>query len=93
MCDIPPPIQYAPLPILPTSHAVGFAGKLLSLLKRAQEGASEHVGKVPARKKTADADRQVTTLRLRRELQKAVDAENYEAAAQLRDKLRILEEN
>jgi protein arginine kinase activator len=70
-----------------------FAGKLLPLLKRAQEGAGEHVGKVPARKKTPDADRQVTTLRLRRELQKAVDAENYEAAAQLRDKLRTLEEN
>jgi len=70
-----------------------FAGKLMPLLKRAQEGASQHVGKVPARKKTPEADRQVTTLRLRRELQKAVDAENYEAAAQLRDKLRTLERN
>jgi protein arginine kinase activator len=70
-----------------------FAGKLLPLLKRAQEGATEHVGKVPARKKTPDAERQVTTLRLRRELQKAVEAENYEAAAELRDKLRTLETN
>jgi protein arginine kinase activator len=70
-----------------------FAGKLLPLLKRAQEGGTEHVGKVPARKKTVEADRQVTTLRLRRELQKAVETENYEAAAELRDKLRTLEEN
>jgi len=70
-----------------------FAGKLLPLLKRAQEGAADHVGKVPARKKTPDADRQVTTLRLRRELQKALETENYEAAAQLRDKLRTLERN
>jgi len=70
-----------------------FAGKLLPLLRRAQEGASEHIGKVPALKQAPDADRQVTTLRLRRELQKAVEAENYEAAAQLRDKLRTLERN
>jgi protein arginine kinase activator len=70
-----------------------FSAKLLPLLKRAQEGATEHVGKVPLQKKTPDADRQVTTLRLRRELQKAVEAENYEAAAQLRDKLRKLEQN
>ena len=70
-----------------------FAGKLLPLLKRAQEGATQHVGKVPARQKTPDTDRQVTTLRLRRELQKAVEAENYEQAAQLRDKLRTLEKN
>jgi protein arginine kinase activator len=70
-----------------------FAGKLLPLLKRAQEGATQHVGKIPARQKTPDTDRQVTTLRLRRELQKALEAENYEQAAQLRDKLRTLEQN
>ena len=70
-----------------------FAGKLLPLVKRAQEGATEHVGKVPVKRKSASADRQVATLRLRRELQKAVDAENYEQAAQLRDKLRTLEQN
>lgn len=70
-----------------------FAGKLLPLVRRAHEGATEHVGKVPAKRKSAGADRQVATLRLRRELQKAIDAENYEQAAQLRDKLRTLEEN
>lgn len=70
-----------------------FAARLLPLLKRAQEGATEHIGKVPARRKTREGDRQVTTLRLRRELQKAVDAENYEQAARLRDELRSLEKN
>ena len=68
-----------------------FQGKLLPLLKRAQEGATEHAGKVPQRAKTVDSDRQVVTLRLRRELQKALHAEHYEQAAQLRDKLRQLE--
>jgi protein arginine kinase activator len=70
-----------------------FAPKLLPLLKRAQEGATQHVGKVPNRQKSPAADRQFTTLRLRRELQKAIEAENYEQAAQLRDQLRTLEQN
>lgn len=65
-----------------------FAAKMVPLLKRAQEGAIDHVGKVPPRRKTRDSERQVITLRLQRELKKAVDAEDYEAAAQLRDQLR-----
>ena len=68
-----------------------FEAKLSPLLKRAQEGATEHVGKVPHKKKTQETDRQITSMRLRRELQKAIDAENYEQAAQLRDQLRTLE--
>jgi protein arginine kinase activator len=68
-----------------------FEGKLVPLLKRAQEGSTDHVGKVPRKKKTQETDRQVTTMRLRRELQKAIDAENYEQAARLRDQLRTLE--
>ncbi len=70
-----------------------FSHKMLPLLKRAQEGATEHVGKVAPRKKTVESERQVATLRLRRDLQKAVNAENYEQAATLRDQLRRLEEN
>ena len=70
-----------------------FDSRLLPLLKRAQEGAGEHMGKVPTRKKTEETDRQVTQLRLRRELQKAIDAENYEQAARLRDQLRTLGKN
>ena len=70
-----------------------YESKLLPLLKRAQEGAGEHVGKVPRKKQSQETDRQVTSLRLRRELQKAIDAENYEQAARLRDQLRTLEKN
>ena len=69
-----------------------FGSKLVPLLKRAQEGATQHIGKVPRKKKTAQGDRQVMTLRLRRQLQHAVDIENYEQAAQLRDELRQLEQ-
>ena len=69
-----------------------FGSKLGPLLKRAQEGATEHVGKVPAKKKTPQGDRQVMMLRLKRELQQAVDVENYEQAAKLRDLLRQLEQ-
>jgi protein arginine kinase activator len=68
-----------------------FEGKLAPLLKRAQEGATDHVGKVPRKKKTQETERQVTSMRLRRELQKAIDAENYEQAARLRDQLKTLE--
>jgi protein arginine kinase activator len=70
-----------------------FSAKMLPLLKRAQEGATAHIGKVPRRRKSPDAERHVASLRLRKELQKAVDAENYEEAAQLRDQLRRLEQN
>jgi protein arginine kinase activator len=68
-----------------------YEGKLLPLLKRAQEGATEHVGKIPQGKKNEETDRQVSTIRIRRDLQKAIDAENYEQAARLRDELRQLE--
>jgi protein arginine kinase activator len=70
-----------------------FEARLTPLLKRAQEGVTEHVGKVPPKRKTQEVDRQVASLRLRRELQKALDAENYEKAARLRDQLRVLEKN
>ena len=70
-----------------------YEAKLLPLLKRAQEGASQHVGKVPHAGKPAAGDRRMTTMRLERELRKAIDAENYEQAASLRDQLRKLGEN
>jgi len=70
-----------------------FERKLLPLLKRAQEGANDHMGKVPPGSKTRETDRQLTSLRLRRELQKAIDTENYERAASLRDELRTIDTN
>jgi protein arginine kinase activator len=70
-----------------------FEAKMVPLLKRAQEGATQHAGKVPAKLRHGDPARDVVTLRLRRELQRALDAENYEQAAALRDQLRKLGSN
>ncbi|MDO8632304.1 MAG: UvrB/UvrC motif-containing protein [Phycisphaerales bacterium] len=68
-----------------------FGGLLNPLIQRAHEGATRHVGKVPP---DADTTIQKTTglLRLRRELQDAVEQENYELAARVRDQIRTLEE-
>ena len=67
-----------------------FKSVLGPLIERAHEGATQHVGKVPA---TADAilQKQVGLLQLRRELQDAIDQENYEFAASLRDRIKDLE--
>ena len=67
-----------------------FAAFLTPLIQRAHEGATHHVGKVPA---TADATVKMQTglQRLRRELQQAVEEENYERAARVRDQIKNFE--
>jgi len=64
-----------------------FENALVPLLERAHEGASSHVGKVPLR---AGGDQQRTLLvaRLRKRLELAVEAEDYELAARLRDEIK-----
>jgi len=53
-------------------------------------GKTEHVGKIPTtRREDLEAEREVRNLRL--ELDRAVDAEEYERAAGLRDRIRALE--
>lgn len=68
-----------------------FEEQLGPLLERAHEGSSQHIGKLPARA-GADQVRQQRLLQLRRELDRAVCQEQYEAAARLRDEVRQLEE-
>jgi protein arginine kinase activator len=68
-----------------------FSTQLLPLLQRAQEGATQHVGKFPARAVTQETDRTVATHRLQRQLKKALEIEDYKQAAQLRDQLRNME--
>ena len=68
-----------------------FSSVLMPLLKRAHEGATEHTGKVPARRRVEDVEKRRALARLRRELEKAVHLENYESAAQLRDQLKELD--
>jgi protein arginine kinase activator len=70
-----------------------FERELTPLLKRAHEDQTHHVGKVPTRRggTGVPVKRQVDLTKLRRELQKAVEAEDYERAAKLRDQIRQAE--
>ncbi|MEM1097874.1 MAG: UvrB/UvrC motif-containing protein [Planctomycetota bacterium] len=68
-----------------------FEKPLGNLLERAHEGATHHIGKVPARAGVGE-QRQEQLTRLRRRLHDAVDAEDYELAARLRDELTTLED-
>jgi protein arginine kinase activator len=67
-----------------------FDSALRPLVERAQEGASQHVGKVPHRAGSSQK-RQNAILRLRGELRSAIASENYERAAALRDQIAQLE--
>ena len=68
-----------------------FQSVLMPLIERAHEGGDHHVGKVPV---TAEETvrRQTGMVRLRRELQDAIDCEKYEEAARVRDQIRTLED-
>ncbi len=66
-----------------------FDEHLTPLIERAQNGATHHRGKTPNRA-GASVDRQLMITQLVRELDQAVGAEQYERAAQLRDRLQEL---
>ena len=68
----------------PADYEVFRAG-LLPILQRIHR-ATRHVGKVPRR--LAPENRAAEVLKLRQQLRRAVDGENYELAAQLRDLIR-----
>jgi protein arginine kinase activator len=63
-----------------------FSDGLATLLKGMHKG-TDHVGKVPARAQQS-IERETQVRALQRDLRKAVAAEDYESAAQLRDKLK-----
>jgi protein arginine kinase activator len=67
-----------------------FEAALVPLIERAHENASHHIGKVP-RRLAVPRSTESDLIRLRRQLTKAVDDEQYEEAAKLRDRIRILE--
>ena len=67
-----------------------FSQQLVPQLLLAQEGASEHIGKVPHRA-AGDQQKQTALLRLRAELKRAIAVEDYERAAALRDQIRETE--
>jgi protein arginine kinase activator len=69
---------------------LAFGDPLASLIRRAQNGARKHVGKVPRNAGGLDTpiNPRVTLMRLQQDLQKAVENEDYETAARLRDQIR-----
>ena len=70
-----------------------FDKEMTPLLQRAHEGAAHHVGKVPTRRggSGVPARRAVDATKLRKDLARAVESEDYERAAQLRDQIRQAE--
>ena len=64
-----------------------FEKSLTPLISKAHAGKTVHCGKVPS-KTPADLKKQTELLGLRQKLEAAVQAENYELAAELRDKIK-----
>jgi protein arginine kinase activator len=66
---------------------------LTPLLQRAHEGATHHVGKVPARGGGTGVPAKAIgrSHRLQKELKRAVESEDYERAAKLRDQIKTAE--
>ncbi len=67
-----------------------FEKSLLPLIEKAQDGKTSHCGKVPSRT-SEQSKKHIELMTLRKQLQTAVQNEDYEAAAQLRDKISRLE--
>ena len=67
-----------------------FEEGLVEILERAQEGAVQHIGKVPHGADDVQK-RQTAILRLRSELKAAINGEDYERAASLRDPIKEIE--
>ncbi len=71
-----------------------FERELAPLIQRAHEGATHHIGKVPTRKGAVGVPakrRTVDVDRLKKDLARAVEAEDYERAAKIRDQIRQAE--
>lgn len=68
---------------------IAFERELLPLLENIH-GETQHVGKFPKRA-PGSSQRQYRLIKLRRELRAAVDDEDYERAASLRDEIQTLE--
>lgn len=71
-----------------------FEKDLATIIQRAHEGATHHLGKVPTRRAggSMTTNRKRTALaKLRKELAAAIEQEDYERAASLRDQIRTAE--
>ncbi|MGB2863089.1 MAG: UvrB/UvrC motif-containing protein [Sedimentisphaerales bacterium] len=70
----------------PSDYEV-FEKTLLSLIDKAHDGKTTHCGKIPL-KTPQDTKKQMEMLNLRQQLEAAVISEDYELAAELRDKIK-----
>lgn len=68
---------------------IAFEDELMPLIENIH-GETQHVGKIPKRAPQA-SQRHFHLIRLRNQLRAAVDEENYEEAARLRDQIQALE--
>ncbi len=68
-----------------------FKEQLSTLLKKIH-GANHHVGKSPLRMADGEREKIVTLQELKTELQQAIQVEDFERAAELRDRIRQLEQ-
>jgi protein arginine kinase activator len=70
-----------------------FERELTAIIQRAHEGGTHHTGKVPARRADGQivAKKRNDLSRLRKELQRAIDGEDYEKAARIRDQIKSME--
>jgi protein arginine kinase activator len=68
---------------------IAFEKELMPLLENIH-GATQHVGKYPKRAPNS-SQQQFKLIKLRNELRSAVDDEDYERAARLRDEIQALE--
>ena len=64
-----------------------FEKSLLPLIEKAHDGQTVHCGKVPS-KMPKDTKKQIKLTALRQQLETAVQSEDYELAAKLRDKIK-----
>lgn len=69
-----------------------FREPLRELIERAHEGHTVHVGKVPKNMSSHTAHHS-KLLKLRRNLREAIESEDYEAAANIRDRIRHISHN
>ena len=67
-----------------------FEKPLIALIERAHHGATQHVGKAPARL-GAEPSIHTRVAKLHRKLREAVELEDYELAARLRDEIKELD--
>ena len=67
-----------------------FEKLLLPLIEKAHDGKTTHCGKIPSKIPT-DTKKKVELATLRQQLEAAVQSEDYELAAKLRDKINQLE--